>query len=132
MIISPAIGGECVSNPFHGQPALFIAKRYYVKAARLRRTAAVQLQVLLRCAYDASLFGPGYRFGATAEAVALAVTNFRKYQALTVFHDEVNFAHPAIEIARQGFQALTMQIVFGLAFPPATDSPAIGHHGIGQ
>jgi hypothetical protein len=132
MIISTAIGGKRVSNPFHGHAALLIANRYHVETARLRRTAAVQLQVLLRCAYDATLLGPGYCFGATAEAVVFAVANFSEYQTLTVFHDEVDFAHPAIEIARKSFQALAMQIHFSLAFPTATGSPGIGHHGIGQ
>jgi len=132
MIISPAVGGKRVSNPFHGQSTLLIAQRDYVEAARLRRAAAVHLQVLLRRAYDATLFGPGYGFGAAAEAVVFTVTNFHKYQALPVFHDEVDFAQPAIEVTRNGFQALAVQVVFGRAFPLATGIPGIGHHGIGQ
>lgn len=115
-----SVRSESVFDPVYGEFPLVVSQRNYVKATGLPGAVALQLQVSLCGVDDASLLGPGDTFGATSIPCLTAVADFSKYQAFSIFHDQVDLTQPAMEIPRYGFKAVVAEKFFCFTFKMVT------------
>lgn len=100
-------------------------QRKYIKPAWLQAAVCVKLEVALRGPDDAVLLGFGHALCATAKMRIFAVTDFGEYEAVTILHDQVDFAQPAAEITRHRLEAAGVQKSFRRAFPVFTACAAV-------
>lgn len=77
----------------------------------------VTLQVALRGAYDAALFGSGHALGSAAVTIAPAETDFGEDQTVSILHDQVDFSQPALKIACKGPETAGVKVRFRYTFP---------------